>query len=85
MVERFSGQKLKAFRTDNGGEYTSKEYEDYLKKEGIRNEFTIPKTAEQNGVAERMNRTLVNRYAQCYLMQNFQRNFGLKLCRQQHT
>ena len=59
MVERFSGQNLKAFRTGNGGEYTSKEYEDYLKKEGIRNEFSIPKTPEQNGVAERMNRTLV--------------------------
>ena len=31
----------------------------YLKKEGVRHEFTVPKTPQQNGVAERMNRTFV--------------------------
>ena len=33
--------------------------ENYLKVEGIRHEYTVPKTPEQNGVSERMNRTLV--------------------------
>ena len=42
-------------RTDNGGKYTSKNFEEYLKKEGIRHECTIPKTPEQNGIAERLN------------------------------
>ena len=59
MVEKSAGRKLKVFRTDNGGEYTSKEFEGYLMTEGVRHELTIPKTPEQNGVAERMNRTLV--------------------------
>ena len=59
MVEKSSGEKIKTFRSDNGGEYTSKEFEDYLKKNSIRHECTVPKTPEQNGVAERMNRTLV--------------------------
>ena len=59
MVERSTGRKLKALRTDNGGEYTSREFETYLKTEGIRNELTVPKNPEQNGVAERMNRTLI--------------------------
>ncbi len=59
MVEKSVGRKLKVFRTDNGGEYTSKEFEGYLTTEGVRHELTIPKTPEQNGVAERMNRTLV--------------------------
>ena len=45
--------------TDNGGEYTSARFEELLKCEGIRHERTIPRTPEQNGVAERMNRTLV--------------------------
>ena len=45
--------------SDNGGEYTSAKFENYLKSEGIRHECTVPKTPEQNGVAERMNRTLV--------------------------
>ena len=59
MVEKSSGEKIKTLRSDNGGEYTSKEFEDYLTKNGIRHERTVPKTPEQNGVAERMNRTLV--------------------------
>ena len=59
MVELSSGGKLKAIRTDNGGEFTSGEFEAYLKAEGVRHELTIPKNPEQNGVAERMNRTLV--------------------------
>ena len=59
LVENCSSRKLKTLRTDNGGEYVSSEFGDYLKSEGIRHERTIPKTPEQNGVAERMNRTLV--------------------------
>ena len=51
--------KLKTLQSDNGGEYTSKKFEAYLKSEGIRHKCTIPKTPEQNGVAERLNRTLV--------------------------
>ncbi|KAL2092442.1 hypothetical protein ACEWY4_012240 [Coilia grayii] len=57
-VETYTGRKLKVLRTDNGGEYTSKEFEAFLKR-GVRHELTVPKTPEQNGVAERMNRTLV--------------------------
>ena len=59
LVERSTNQKLKALRTDNGGEYMSTEFQTYLKKERVRHELTVPKTPEQNGVAERMNRTLV--------------------------
>ena len=41
MVEKSLGQQVKILRTDNGGEYTSNEFETYLKKEGIRHELTI--------------------------------------------
>ena len=37
----------------------SGEFISYLKSEGIRHELTVPKTPQQNGVAERMNRTLM--------------------------
>ncbi len=57
LVEKSTGCKLKAICTDNGGEYMSTEFQD--KSEGVRHERTVPKTPEQNGVAERMNRTLV--------------------------
>ena len=58
MVEKSTGQQLKNLRTDNGGEFTSNEFEEYLKAR-VRHERTISRTPEQNGVAERMNRTLV--------------------------
>ena len=57
--EESSRYKLKVLRTDNGGEFTSTEFQEYLQQEGIKHELTVPKTPEQNGVAERMNRTLV--------------------------
>ena len=54
-----SGQRIRRLRTDNGGEYVSKEFENYLKSREIFHEFTVPHSPEQNGVAERMNHTLV--------------------------
>ena len=45
-------------KKDNGGEYISAEFENVLKK-GVKHQLTMPKTPEQNGAAERMNRTLV--------------------------
>eukprot|EP00731_Ephydatia_muelleri_P016374 Em0009g798a len=59
MVELATEKRLKAIRTDNGGEYTSRKFQEYLKTEGVRHELTIPKNPEQNGVAERINRTLI--------------------------
>ena len=47
-VENHLGKKIKILCTNNGGEYTSNEFAQYLKNEGIRHEYTIPKTPEQN-------------------------------------
>ena len=58
-VEKSLGHRVKVLRTDNGGEFTSDEFKNYLKKEGIVHQFTIPKCPEQNRVAERFNQTLV--------------------------
>ena len=59
MVEKSIGIQVKRFRTDNGREFIFNEYERYLKKEGIIHETTVPYTPEQNGKAERFNRTVV--------------------------
>ena len=59
FCEKSSGHKLKALRTDSGGEFISNKFQDYLKAEGVKHELTVPKTPEQNGVAERQNTTLV--------------------------
>lgn len=58
-VENSMGKRIKTLRTDNGGEFTSTAFQAHLKACGIRHELTIPHTPEQNGVAERVNRTLV--------------------------
>ena len=58
LVEKSSGMKVKVLQTDNGGEYMSKEFQKYLTKHGIQHEVTVRKTPQQNGIAERMNRTL---------------------------
>ena len=59
MVKNHTGRNVKTFRTDNSGEYCSKEFESFLKEEGITHQLTIPYNPAQNGVSERMNRTLV--------------------------
>ena len=59
MKSRECGEQIRTLRTDNGGEYMSEEFHNYLKLKGIRHEVTVAYSPEQNGVAERMNRTLV--------------------------
>ena len=59
-AERESGRKLKVVRTNNSGEYRGY-FEEYYKAQGIRIEYTVPKTPELNGLAERMNRTIMER------------------------
>ena len=59
IVECGSGHQLKTLRSDNGGEFTSSQFTKYLVSEGVRHELTVPKSPQQNGVAERCNRTLV--------------------------
>ena len=58
-MENFSGKRVITLRSDNGGEYTSHRFKEHLKACGVRHEFSIPRTPEQNGVAEHLNRTLV--------------------------
>ena len=50
--------KIKTLRTDNGGEYMSAEIQNFLKEKGIHHETTVLHSPQQNGIAERMNRTL---------------------------
>ena len=68
LVERQTGKKLKCIRTDNGGEYCGP-FDEYCKHQGIRHEKTPPKTPQLNGLAERMNRTLIER-VRCMLTES---------------
>lgn len=58
FVKNQISQKPKIFRTDRGGEFMDHELQSYLKDQGIAIELTTPDSPQQNGVAERKNRTL---------------------------
>jgi hypothetical protein len=59
FMEMQTGQKLKKLRVDGGGEFLSKEFRKYLLDNSIQLEITAPYSPSQNGIAERLNRTLV--------------------------
>ncbi|GJV44987.1 retrotransposon protein, putative, ty1-copia subclass [Tanacetum coccineum] len=54
-VELQLGKKIKALRSDRGGEYLSQEFKDYLSENGIVQNLTSPYTPQQNGVSEKEN------------------------------
>ena len=64
IMENYCGKKLKklsikTLRSDNGGEYTSNKFVKYCSEIGVSREFSTAYCPEQNGVAERFNRTIV--------------------------
>lgn len=66
LVHTETGREIKTLRSDNGGEYMSSEFQNWLKKKGIRHETSVAKTPQQNGVAERQFRTITEK-ARCML------------------
>jgi transposase InsO family protein len=59
--------KIKCLRSDNRGEFNSKEFMEYFNSHGIKRQFFIARTPQQNGVVERKNRK-VQEMAQTMLM-----------------
>ncbi|TYZ67568.1 hypothetical protein PybrP1_000198, partial [[Pythium] brassicae (nom. inval.)] len=59
FAETQTGRRVKVLRSDNGGEYVSSKFAAFCSNQGIVQQFTPPYTPQLNGVAERMNRTLV--------------------------
>nr|CAD1823549.1 unnamed protein product [Ananas comosus var. bracteatus] len=60
-IENLTGCHIKVLRSDNGLEYKSKEFELFCKENDISRHYTNPYDPQQNGVAERMNHTLMER------------------------
>lgn len=66
LVPLDKNAKVKTLRSDNGAVYLSREFVNYCKANGIVQQLTNVYTPQQNGVAERMNRTLTEK-ARCLL------------------
>jgi transposase InsO family protein len=58
MVEIEKDLKIKCLISDNGGEFTSKEFMDFHGEHGIKRQFSAAMTPQQNGVVKRKNRTV---------------------------
>ena len=54
------GKRIKAIRSDRGGEYLLGDFKDYITENGIVSQLTAPRTPQQNGVVEKRNRTLLD-------------------------
>nr|GFA82040.1 putative ribonuclease H-like domain-containing protein [Tanacetum cinerariifolium] len=57
--ENLKDLKVKIIRFDNKGEFKNKEMNEFCAKQWIKREFSNARTPQQNGVAERRNRTLI--------------------------
>ncbi|GJU56263.1 putative ribonuclease H-like domain-containing protein [Tanacetum coccineum] len=58
-VENLIDQRVKVIRCDNGTEFKNKEMNQFCERKGIKREFSVARTPQQNGVAERKNKTLI--------------------------
>ena len=59
LVENETGRRIKILCSDRGGEYIGREFDRFLRQNGIRHQLTAPYSPQQNGIAERYNRTIV--------------------------
>ena len=75
-VENITGKKVKIVKTDGGGEFGSKEFEEFLENDGAVQIITNPADHAENGIVERMNRTLLKK-ARAML---FHFNLDIRLC-----
>nr|GEW27349.1 integrase, catalytic core [Tanacetum cinerariifolium] len=78
MVEKQIGKQVKTLRTDNGLEFCNASFDNFYKKEGIVRNHTVRHTPQQNGVAERMNQTLMA-FARCmHIFAGLSKQFRVK-------
>ena len=59
LIENLSEKKIKIIRSDNGGEFTSNEFNDFCNEVRIKSDLTIPYNPQQNGVVERKKRSIM--------------------------
>lgn len=59
LIENLYEKKIKIFRSDNGGEFTSGEFKSFYTEVGVKRELSTPYNPQHNGVAERKNQTIM--------------------------
>lgn len=80
-VENETGNRIKCLRTDNGNEYMGQALQRELRSSGIKHETTIPYNPEQNGLAERANRVIIERARSMLFECNLPKCYWVEACR----
>ncbi|GJT89188.1 zinc finger, CCHC-type containing protein [Tanacetum coccineum] len=80
-IENELRKTLKMLRTGRGGEFTSNEFTQYCKKNGIARQLTAPYSPQQNGVVERRNRTIMSTTRCMIKAANMPQNFWAEAVR----
>lgn len=75
LAENQIDKKIKTLRTDNGLEFCSTAFDNYCNDHGILRHKTVRNTPQQNGVAERMNRTLLEKVRCLLFTSNMSKSF----------
>ena len=73
-VQKETTKSLKCLRSHRGGEFTSREFEEFCNERGIKRQTSTPRTPPQNGIAERRNRLVID-YTRTLMME---KNVALK-------
>ncbi|GJS58514.1 putative ribonuclease H-like domain-containing protein [Tanacetum coccineum] len=58
-IKNLVDKKVKIIRSDNGTEFKNKVMDDFCREKGIKREYNVARTPQQNGMAERRNKTLI--------------------------
>ena len=80
LVENQTGKKIKCIRSDRGGEYVNSRLSEIVKGSGIKQELTVGYAPEQNGVAERFNRSIVEKARSMLADANLSKEFWGEAC-----
>ena len=73
-VEKETGKKLKCIRLDKGGEFISNQFNEFCIERGIKRQLSATGTPQQNGIAERGNRSIMD----CARTLMIEKNVALK-------
>jgi hypothetical protein len=80
QVKNLTERKIKVLRSGNGGEYTSKEFNNFCIEVGIKREFTVAYNPQQNGVVERKNKTIIEATKAMIHEQSLPMNLWVEAC-----
>ncbi len=79
LIENQMNNKLKRFRSDGGGEYINKPFKTFCAEAGIIMEQTAPYSPVQNGIAERINQTLLEHMRAMIFSKNISKTLWLEV------